>query len=244
MVKCFECGKTVRSLNKVTDFHGNGICLACDKCALNAKYRLEIIFHRAGGLHPGEAESKNGCSPKGSPFIKSMEQLKELVPAIRAFVFTDTNSEWSDEQSAWLKAHNGTIVSGFYDPMGGNFQPEYAPVIYHEDEHIVVDTINELSVSFGGDKNAINKHSIRYYKVMLFEKPIFFRLDRNLSGSPKFFNLTKMEHDPRETSDHDYIPRTVKVEGKENWGDGYSWPKAETSMFNALFGHLLEVASV
>lgn len=72
-----RCGVFSSSLMEVRDFHGNVIAFVCPLCLHEANERLEIIFRRAGGIHP--SKTHHGASPKGSPHIRSWEKLVELT---------------------------------------------------------------------------------------------------------------------------------------------------------------------
>ncbi len=63
--------------------------------------------------------------------------------------------------------------------------------------------IRELRANFGGDKHAINRHSVRFYE---WEGVGFFQLDRNMSCCPPCFELTDLYGDPRDSSPKCYIP--------------------------------------
>jgi hypothetical protein len=83
--------------------------------------------------------------------------------------------------------------------------------------------------SFGGDSDAINRHSIRHYVSSSGSE---YTLDRTLDGCPPFFTLWA-----HTTSRHAFIPsfgRAVPVDGAEQWGDGWSWSRAEAAALAAI----------
>ncbi len=88
-----------------------------------------------------------------------------------------------------------------------------------------------LRESYGGDKNAINRHSVRYYE---WPDVGFFAIDRTLNGNPKFFELTELYHDPRKQSEKFYIPRTIPIGRNRYFGDGLNWPQAEQLASEAI----------
>lgn len=85
--------------------------------------------------------------------------------------------------------------------------------------------LKELRERFGGgDGQAINRHSQRYYR---WEAVGFFCLDRNLSCSAPYFTLMELQADPRIPVERGYIPQVIRFDGREEFGDGLSWPAAE-----------------
>lgn len=69
MVTCRECGRKDVSLYPYRDFHGNGICVVCDQCGVEVNRLLNRVKELYGGVC--------GASPKGSPFITSLKQLRK-----------------------------------------------------------------------------------------------------------------------------------------------------------------------
>lgn len=78
----------------------------------------------------------------------------------------------------------------------------------------------------GGDGRAINRHTTKSYQG---SDGIDYRLDKNLSGCPPFYEITKV--DP---SKGDHILPVIPVNGKNLWGDGLSWDNAEKILFKTL----------
>ncbi len=78
----------------------------------------------------------------------------------------------------------------------------------------------------GGDGRAINRHSVRTYTD---EMGNLFQLSRTLSGRPPFFEA----YGPFR-ADRKVVLRRLLVNGKEYWGDGIGWKKAETEFFKAV----------
>jgi hypothetical protein len=84
--------------------------------------------------------------------------------------------------------------------------------------------------SFGGDTNAINRHSVRRY---VDSDGCEFSLDRTLDASPPFFSLWSF---PVATN-HPWLPalgESVPVDGADCFGDGWSWQQAETAALAAI----------
>lgn len=78
----------------------------------------------------------------------------------------------------------------------------------------------------GGDGRVINRHSVRTYTD---ERGNRFQLSRTLSGRPPFFEA----YGPFR-ADHKGLLRRLLVNGKEYWGDGIGWKKAEAEFFKAV----------
>lgn len=78
---------------------------------------------------------------------------------------------------------------------------------------------------YGNDEHAINKHSTRTYE----HEGKKYVLNRNLSGVPPFYSLNLI---PKK----DGIMPTIKVNGKEYWGDGWSWSKAVAAAKEVITG--------
>jgi len=57
-------------------------------------------------------------------------------------------------------------------------------------------------------------------------------LDRTLDAVPPIFELTLVPEKPG-------LHETIKVEGKQYWGDGLSWQKAEKLAKEAITSHQL-----
>ena len=70
---------------------------------------------------------------------------------------------------------------------------------------------------FGGDRRAINRHSVRYYLV---ESGLILAMDRTTDGMPMFFSTTL-----RKVDFVGVVP-SLRIEGQQCWGSGYSWIKA------------------
>jgi len=67
---------------------------------------------------------------------------------------------------------------------------------------------------------SINKHSTRTYEW----QGVKFYLDRTLDGCPPFFTVYLFE-ESRTLATH-----LSNEEGKEYWGDGWTWAQAEKEM--------------
>lgn len=80
---------------------------------------------------------------------------------------------------------------------------------------------------FGGDKTAINRHSVRRYVDI--ETGDQYTLDKTLDGAPPFYHA----EGPRA---HDRTrPFTPSVKHlAECWGDGWPWRKAVRALLQAL----------
>ena len=78
----------------------------------------------------------------------------------------------------------------------------------------------------GGDGRAINRHCVRTYTD---ENGNLFQLGQNLSGCPPFFEA----HGPFRAGHEGRLPR-LRVNGKEYWGDGIGWKRAEAAFFKAV----------
>lgn len=78
----------------------------------------------------------------------------------------------------------------------------------------------------GGDGRAINRHSVRTYTD---ERGNRFQLSRTLSACPPCFEA----YGPFR-ADHRGLLRRLLVNGKEYWGDGIGWKKAEAEFFKAV----------
>ena len=78
----------------------------------------------------------------------------------------------------------------------------------------------------GGDGKAINRHSVRTYAD---EHGNLFTLGQTLSGCPPFFEA----YGPFRADHEGRLPR-LRVDGKEYWGDGIGWERAEGAFFNAV----------
>ena len=76
---------------------------------------------------------------------------------------------------------------------------------------------------FGNDQSAINRHSIRVYKI----DNRTFVLDRTLDGVPPFYQLT-------ETIPGRFLAKTIPINDKDYWGDGISWRNAEAAVIKEL----------
>jgi len=77
-----------------------------------------------------------------------------------------------------------------------------------------------------GDGRAINRHSVRTYAD---EHGNLFTLSQTLSGCPPFFEA----YGPFRAGRKGRLPR-LRVNGKEYWGDGIGWKKAEAAFFKAI----------
>jgi len=78
-----------------------------------------------------------------------------------------------------------------------------------------------------GTQEAINRHSVRYYRF----KGRLLHLDRNLSISPPCFRLSRI---PKPMSHAMQIAQTVQVEGAEYFANGEPWARAERAVQQAL----------
>lgn len=80
--------------------------------------------------------------------------------------------------------------------------------------------------TYGHGERAINRHSARTFAD---ERGARFILSKTLDGCPPFFEA----YGPFEEGHQGALPR-LKVQGKEYWGDGWSWRRA----LKALCGEL------
>lgn len=87
---------------------------------------------------------------------------------------------------------------------------------------------------FGHDETAINHHSIRVYETPDGTR---FQLDRTLDGCPPFFQL----YGPYDAK-YQGVLRSIAVDGKQYWGGGWSWRKAEAAMCQVLNATIQEQA--
>ena len=94
--------------------------------------------------------------------------------------------------------------------------------------------------TYGHDSRAINRHSLRVYRVIGVNPPATiasseFHLNRTLDGVPPFYEL--YFYKPMSA-----MPTYLNVKGQRYWGDGLSWAKAEQHAFKAIkdFMDLLE----
>ena len=72
--------------------------------------------------------------------------------------------------------------------------------------------------TYGHDGRAINRHSERWYHDA---DGNLYVLSRTLDGCPPFFEA----YGPFPEG-HEGLPPRLLVDGKEYWGDGWSWPSA------------------
>lgn len=82
---------------------------------------------------------------------------------------------------------------------------------------------------FGGgsayrDSRAINRHSVRVFEY----KGRKYTLDRTLDSVPPFYTLT------RQPESGFGIGVTVKVNGRDSWGEGWSWSRAVANALHAI----------
>jgi len=81
--------------------------------------------------------------------------------------------------------------------------------------------------TYGNDETAINKHSVRIYRL---GKQVF-QLNRTLDMVPPCFDLTVVPYDhAKNVRPYGAIYKTVRVECRERWGDGESWADAERTL--------------
>ena len=94
---------------------------------------------------------------------------------------------------------------------------------------------------YGHDKRAINRHSVRVYKVPGHDDKIY--LNRTLDGCPPFFELYTFPNAAfNEQQGRVTFSQRIKVKGKEHWGSGLSWPKAIELAGGAIEAWFAEVA--
>jgi hypothetical protein len=73
----------------------------------------------------------------------------------------------------------------------------------------------------------INRHSVRVYQD---ELGYLWRLDRTTDCNPRFFQLYRACGGVGETR----YTRPFTINGKEFWGDNWTWKHAEQELFKAL----------
>jgi hypothetical protein len=83
--------------------------------------------------------------------------------------------------------------------------------------------------TYGRDERAINKHSVRVYRVSGVRRrgDMEFHLNRTLDGCPPFYNLYAHK-------DGSVPPTHLPVNGKQYWGGGLGWAEAERLAFRAI----------
>ena len=77
--------------------------------------------------------------------------------------------------------------------------------------------------------NSINRHSCRLYEFS--GRRIV--LDRTCDASPRFFSSFQ-EIVGFKSGGQPIFPPRILVGGKEYWGDGFSWKRAETTIAEVL----------
>lgn len=85
--------------------------------------------------------------------------------------------------------------------------------------------------TFGGNKQAINRHSTRLY---LTEEGLLYELDRNLSTYPPCYCV----NGPR-IANHEGVVRVMKVGESEYWGDGKSWTWAVNQFIQEITSRIV-----
>ena len=83
-----------------------------------------------------------------------------------------------------------------------------------------------LRERFGGDKHAINKHSIRIYEDQRGRR---WYLDKTLDGVPPFYSVSG----PWTPGTKTFAPH-LKVMGENYWGSGLGWTSAVHRFFFAV----------
>jgi hypothetical protein len=86
---------------------------------------------------------------------------------------------------------------------------------------------------FGHDETAINKHSTRTYED---DEGNRYMLDRTTDGIPPFFSA----YGPYKSDFKGLLPRLL-INGKEYWGNGMSWKKAEIKLREALCSNAKQI---
>ena len=83
--------------------------------------------------------------------------------------------------------------------------------------------------TYGNDDRSINRHSIRVFRSKRpgNPEPIEFYLNKTLDGCPPFYCL--YFYKPVSS-----LPTMMKIDGKEYWGSGLSWDKAEAMAMNRI----------
>jgi hypothetical protein len=79
---------------------------------------------------------------------------------------------------------------------------------------------------YGHDGTAINRHAERTYED---ESGMRYILSRTLDGVPPFFEA----YGPFKEDHQGCLPH-LKVNGKEYWGDGWAWKRAERKFCNEI----------
>ena len=99
----------------------------------------------------------------------------------------------------------------------------------------------------GGDGKAINRHSVRVYKIPGHDDKIY--LDRTLDGCPPFFHLYTFPNAAlNERSGYTTFAENIPVKGKEYWDVGErkshatAWKLAVIMAGEALEAWFAEVA--
>ena len=85
---------------------------------------------------------------------------------------------------------------------------------------IGISELKDRRERFGGDKRAINRHSVRVYECA----GQTFTLDRVNDACPPYFTLGQ-----------DSTGKTLPVNGERLWGDGWSWGKAEDAAMIVIY---------
>lgn len=84
--------------------------------------------------------------------------------------------------------------------------------------------------TYGHDKRAINKHTVRTYRD---DQGNHWILSRCLDGSPMFFEA----YGPYRPGIQGLLPR-FKIMGQDYWGDGWNWAQAERVFLSAVAVHV------
>lgn len=86
---CYSCKKPNSSLHPSADFHGHVFALTCSDCIKQViNPRLQQLALQHGALYNEKGDLT--ASPKSSPKILSLAHLKDLVPNIKAIIWSIT----------------------------------------------------------------------------------------------------------------------------------------------------------
>lgn len=75
---------------------------------------------------------------------------------------------------------------------------------------------------YGGNKDAINRHSVRAYKFDGHDPLIY--LNKTLDGSPPFYEIYSFD------SPNKLLSTNIPVNGNRYFGDGFTWKQAEKQL--------------
>ena len=94
----------------------------------------------------------------------------------------------------------------------------------------------QIRRTYGHDETAINRHAVRVYLACGVRRQgaggsVEFHLNRTLDGCPPFYSLYFYKPDPAH-------PIYLNVGGKQYWGKGWSWSKAEQQAFKAITAYM------